>query len=188
MHQTGRFGYRKGEGYQVLELGYKGGELAMVVLLPDAVDGLPSLESKLAPRDFEAGPRQQVQVSLPKFKAESEFDLSRVLGSMGLTTLFSDAADLSGMDGRRDLSVSAVIHKAFVDVNEKGTEAAAATAIAIPGHRRVPLAAPRRVPRRSPVPLRHQGPPQRPDPLPRPPSPARGLMGDPLRLRGIRNG
>ncbi len=131
MHQTGRFGYRKGDGYQVLELGYKGGDLSMLIVLPDAVDGLAGLESKLDPKLFEAGPMQRVAVSLPKFKAESEFDLSKVLAELGLSLLFTDDADLSGMDGRRDLAVSAVIHKAYVDVNEKGTEAAAATAIGI---------------------------------------------------------
>ena len=68
---------------------------------------------------------------LPKFKMTSEFDLGDVLASMGMSLAFSDKADFSGMSAQEQLYFSAVIHKAFVDVNEEGTEAAAATAVAV---------------------------------------------------------
>jgi serpin B len=72
---------------------------------------------------------RKIEVYLPKFKLTSSFRLEKTLGSMGMPLAFSAKADFSGMDGKQDLSISAVIHKAFVDVNEEGTEAAAATAV-----------------------------------------------------------
>ena len=69
----------------------------------------------------------EVIVSVPKFKMTSKFSLAQVLQSMGMTDAFTDKADFSGMTARRELFISAVIHQAFVDVNEEGTEAAAAT-------------------------------------------------------------
>jgi serpin B len=73
----------------------------------------------------------RVAVAMPKFKMTREFELSKTLAAMGMPLAFSANADFSGMDGKTDLSISAVIHKAFVAVDEKGTEAAAATAVAI---------------------------------------------------------
>jgi serpin B len=74
---------------------------------------------------------QAVKVSLPRFRNESAFDLAQTLGNLGMSTALSEAADFSGMTGQRDLYIDAVIHKAFVEVNESGTEAAAATAVAM---------------------------------------------------------
>jgi serpin B len=71
--------------------------------------------------------RKQVAVSLPKFRAESSFSLRDALSAMGMPDAFSGSADFSGIDGRRDLVLSEVKHKAFIDVSEEGTEAAAAT-------------------------------------------------------------
>jgi serpin B len=68
-------------------------------------------------------------VYLPKFKMTSQFSMAKMLAAMGMPDAFSGAADFSGMNGKRDLFISAVIHKAFVEVNEEGTEAAAATAV-----------------------------------------------------------
>ena len=135
MRQVSNFTYAEDETAQVLELPYKGNELSMIVLLPRTVDGRKALEEKLTAENLkrwtDAASRKQVDVQLPRFKSTSQFELSKTLGALGMTSAFGEAADFSGMTGNRDLFISAVIHKAFVDVNEKGTEAAAATAVAM---------------------------------------------------------
>jgi serpin B len=118
---------------KVVELPYEGDDLSMLVLLPDATDGLATLEARLT-TDTVRGwtsdlARREVLVYLPRFSVESRFALAPTLGAMGMPLAFSDRADFSGMDGRRDLFVSAVVHKARVDVDEQGTEAAAATGV-----------------------------------------------------------
>ncbi len=134
MHKTENFGYTEAEDFQALELAYAGDDLSMVIFLPREVDGLAALEKKLSLENLESWlgglRRQTVQVSLPRFTMTSEFGLQEVLKSLGMTDAFSlPPADFSGMNGHKDLFISAVIHKAFVDVNEEGTEAAAATAV-----------------------------------------------------------
>ena len=103
----------------------------MVVLLPREPDGLSGVEDLLnthaLDRWLAQARKQKVAVFLPKFKLSAQFSLAKPLAEMGMTDAFSPNANFSGMDGARDLFISAVIHKAFVDVNEKGTEAAAAT-------------------------------------------------------------
>jgi serpin B len=133
MTQTARFPYLEGDTYQALELPYAGNDLSMVVLLPKQADGLPDLErqltaGKLRPALAKLRPTE-VQVVLPRFKVTGAFDLAGTLQALGMKTAFTEKADFSGMDGERDLFVSAVIHKAYVDVNEEGTEAAAATGV-----------------------------------------------------------
>ena len=119
----------------ILELPYTGGGLAMIVLLPKEIDGVRKVESELSPdnlaRWISALSEQEVLVFLPKFKTTNRFSLSDTLSSMGMIDAFSDTkADFSGMDGRPGwLYIGAVIHQAFVEVNEEGTEAAAATAV-----------------------------------------------------------
>lgn len=124
------------EGLKVLSLPYAGGDLSMIVLLPDDLDGLQKLESDLTSEKLEGWVkglrRQKVSVFLPRFKMSSEFSLGETLSAMGMPLLFDEErADLSGIATQDRLHVSAVIHKAFVDVNEEGTEAAAATGIVI---------------------------------------------------------
>lgn len=125
-------GYHEEPGLQVCELPYKGREVSMVVLLP-AAGRLGALEARLARGDLDAitdrlRPRT-VNVGLPRFKIEAQFGLNDPLIALGMRDAFSPGrADFSGMTGTRDLFVSAVVHKAFIEVNEKGTEAAAATA------------------------------------------------------------
>jgi len=133
MRQSDRFGYRETDGLQILELPYAGANLSMVVLLPREVDGLASLENGLTPAKLDEWlgglVKQEVAVTLPRFKLTSEFELGDVLARMGMPEAFTFEADFSGMSGSKDLYISAVLHKAFVDVNEEGTEAAAATAV-----------------------------------------------------------
>ena len=136
MHKLHRFAYASFPDLEVLELPYEGGDLSYLVLLPRERDGLLNLERRLTAGALDAWLAElaahQVRVSLPKYKLTSWFDLSAILKMLGLSTAFSaQRADFSGMTGRRELYISKVIHKAFVDVQEEGTEAAAATAVII---------------------------------------------------------
>ncbi|HVA65607.1 MAG TPA: serpin family protein [Elusimicrobiota bacterium] len=137
MVETGRFAYAETPTLQVLALPYSGG-LSMIVILPRTQDGLAALEKNLSAENvlglIGALSRRRVEVLLPKFKFSSGFGLVPVLKSMGMADAFTPpasgaGADFSGMDDRRDLWISGVIHKAYIDVNEQGTEAAAATAV-----------------------------------------------------------
>jgi serpin B len=137
MQQTAEFKHLEDGDYQALELPYATGDLSMLILLPKAVDGLSTLEKKLSPAWLDkVRSRMQIQeviVSLPKFKLTQSYALADILAGMGMPTAFEPGkADFSGMNGSTEkLFISAVIHKAFVDVNEKGTEAAATTAVVI---------------------------------------------------------
>ena len=115
---------------QAVVLPYVGNKLDMVIVLPRTVTGLDALEKKLDETDLEKRlirmPRQ-VDVYLPRFKLESEFALNDVLSSMGMPEAFSRTADFSGITTAERLHISFVVHKAYVNVNEEGTEAAAAT-------------------------------------------------------------
>jgi serpin B len=146
MHQKREFGFSENNDLQVLELPYSGDDLSMIVLLPRKTDGLAGLEAKLTVQNLAAWTgklhRQKVEVFLPKFKMTAQFSLNEKLSALGMTDAFTGKADFSGMTGNRDLYISAVIHKAFVEVNEEGTEAAAATAVVM---------AARSMPRPSPV-------------------------------------
>ncbi|MFI5458898.1 MAG: serpin family protein [Isosphaerales bacterium] len=134
MNLAGRFRYYDEAGFQALELPYKGQTLAMIVVLPRSKDGLTQLESSLTSSKLESwlsklSPRR-VDVSLPKFKLTSEYDLKDPLSELGMPIAFElGAADFSGITGTREFAISAVVHKAFVEVEEKGTEAAAATGV-----------------------------------------------------------
>jgi serpin B len=131
MSQTTDFRYLDGEGFQAVELPYLGGEMAMVILLPDE-GGFEAFEAGLDSERvgtiLEGMGSSQVTLAMPKFEFESEFMLGQVLAAMGMPSAFGDA-DFSGMDGTRNLVIREVVHKAFVSVDETGTEAAAATAV-----------------------------------------------------------
>jgi serpin B len=134
MHQTGEFGYLDEPDFQGLELPYVGNRLRMLILLPRKTDGLPELEKKLTPQALAAWlgrmDERKVQVSMPKFKLTSEFRLDQALRELGMKIAFEPGrADFSGMDGTHELYIGAVLHKAYVDVNEEGTEAAGATGV-----------------------------------------------------------
>jgi len=133
MNQTSNFGYTDTPAAQILEMRYAGTGMAFDVLLPTTVAGLPSLEKSLTVDNLTGWlghlATRNVQVSLPKFRAESQFSLRQALSAMGMPTSFTNKADFSGIDPKRGLAISEVVHKAFVDVSEQGTEAAAATGI-----------------------------------------------------------
>lgn len=137
MRREGRYRINEnndGLNCSAIEIPYKGGKTSMLILLPDDVEGLAKLEASLTPGKIVdilkglSSPRV-VDLRLPRFKVELATDLKRTLRGMGLESLFSKNADLSGMDGKGELTVTAAVHKAFVEVNEEGTEAAAATAM-----------------------------------------------------------
>jgi len=137
MNQTEHHPYAKAGGVQILELAYKGEELSMVLFLPKKVDGLASLEKSLTSENLQKWTRaledQEVNVVLPRFAAECGFNMKETLASMGMVDAFMRGkADFSGMNGavtgEERLFISQVIHKAFIGVNEVGTEAAAVTA------------------------------------------------------------
>jgi serpin B len=132
MRQTESFGYAKGEGYQAVELPYDGREMAMVILLPDR-DDFEAFEDSLDGDRVQAIIKdlkyQQVALTLPKFEFDSRFSLNQALAALGMPGAFSSRADFAGMTGNKDLFISDVVHKAFVSVDEEGTEAAAATAV-----------------------------------------------------------
>jgi serpin B len=132
MKQTESFGYTDGEGYQAVELLYDGGELSMVILLPLSgnfeafEEGLDAQQVSDIIGDLQFS---EVALTMPKFEFDSDFSLKDTLAEMGMPIAFSGAADFSGITGAPDLCISEVLHKAFVSVDEKGTEAAAATAV-----------------------------------------------------------
>ena len=132
MRQSEAFGYASGPGYQAVELPYDGRELSMVILLPDqdefeAIE--ESLDAEMLKSVITGVERRQVDLTMPTFEFESEFSLNDALAALGMGVAFSGDSDFSGMTGGRDLLISDVVHKAFVAVDEAGTEAAAATAV-----------------------------------------------------------
>jgi len=134
MYQSGKFGYTETPDAQALKMPYDGKDLSMVVLLPKKVDALGSLEKSLTTGSLAAmigrlrRPRK-VRVFFPRFKMEYKMKMKPILAKMGMPEAFGGKADFSGMTGSQDLFISDVYHKAFVKVDEKGTEAAAATAV-----------------------------------------------------------
>lgn len=130
--------YAETDNLQILELPYKGEELSMLILLPKNED-LKTVEESLNYKKLlewkHLLSNAEVEIYLPKFKFEESYDLSDTLNKMGMPTAFTlgidfgGKADFSGMTGKKDLNIDKVVHKAFVEVNEEGTEAAAATAV-----------------------------------------------------------
>lgn len=133
MRLEARLAYQRGDGYQAVLLPYRGGSLAMAVVLPDGplrelagrldgLDGVGGLLSGLLSADAE----RQVDLSLPRFRINSGFMLRDTLAALGVRLAFSDSADFGGIAPER-LAIGQVVHRAYIDVGEKGTEAAAAT-------------------------------------------------------------
>src|SRR6266545_2397633 len=136
MRDSHRTRYADADTVELLELHYEQHDLSMIVLLPKKVGGLAELEKQLTEANLAAWlPKLSehiVDVTLPKFTVTAEFMLKDALSRLGMPIAFDRVkADFSGMSTRERLFISHVIHKAFVDVNEAGTEAAAATAVVI---------------------------------------------------------
>ncbi|XP_053101900.1 serpin B4-like [Hemicordylus capensis] len=137
MFQSGRFKYAaiQEPPLQLLELPYVGKNLSMIILLPRDSTGHEKLASFLTSKNIgewlSSMYFQEVNVYLPKFKLEEKYYLKSTLASMGMTAPFEQRADLSGISEKQGLVVSRVIHQSFVEVNEEGTEAAAATGVGV---------------------------------------------------------
>lgn len=120
----------------ILELPYEGETISMLILLPTTVDGLPAVEKSLTETVLRNAMstlrKQEVKVYLPKFKMETAFQLKSYLSALGMSSAFDQRrANFSGINRDEEVFISEVFHKAFVDVNEEGTEAAAATGVVI---------------------------------------------------------
>ncbi len=131
-----RFGYLENNCFQCLELPYQGEEVSMLIILPRENDGLAHIEECFSAEKLEVCitplRKTRVKVHLPRFKTTSSFDLKQSLTALGLSDAFDpQLADFSGISGTRGLFIGAAVHKAFVEVNEEGTEAAAATGISV---------------------------------------------------------
>jgi serpin B len=142
MYQEAEIGYVQAKGYQAVELAYQGGDLSMLVFLPDKKNGLPELETRFSVRELndctDRMRERRVKLFLPRFRMTwGAIDLRPPLDALGMRlALTRFRADFSGINGHEpphedSLYISAVFHKAFVEVNEEGTEAAAATAVAV---------------------------------------------------------
>jgi serpin B len=131
MRGTAARAYRRGDGYQAVLLPYRGGGLAMAVVLPDGpVAALrPAIEAGGLRGLLDGTSRHQVTLSMPRFRLEAAFDLVPVLRRLGVSEAFTRQADFGGITAAERLAIGAVAHKAYVDVDEHGTEAAAATAV-----------------------------------------------------------
>ncbi len=132
MAQKHEYRYGVGNGLQIVELPYAGQDLSMLVLLPAERDGLAGLEEALTVENLARWTKNltstDVEVFVPRFEVTLPFRLDDTLKSMGMVDAFSAAADFAGM-AEGGVFIAAVLHKAFVKVNEEGTEAAAATAV-----------------------------------------------------------
>jgi len=134
MNQCGSYNYFEDPDIKVLEIPYKDSKASLVILLPNKKDGILELEKSIDYKYYldviGLFRTENVQLSLPKFKTTFKINLGNTLSQMGMPLAFSPKnADFSGMTGKRDLCISEVIHQAFIAVDEKGTEAAAATAV-----------------------------------------------------------
>ncbi len=135
MRQEGTFNYTKNENFEILQKNYEGNETSMLFVLPrknsiDEVEDMITTENLEEWRE-DLEPTEMKLVSIPKFNLSTEYDLKEPLKEMGMPTAFTPDADLSGMDGTESLFIQFVNHKTFIEVDEKGTEAAAATAVGV---------------------------------------------------------
>jgi serine protease inhibitor len=136
MHRIGDYSYAEAEGWQVLELPYQERRLSMLVLLPQTKGALAQEEKGLNPGKLakliqELHPHK-VEVTFPRFEIKGNYSLDSYLKGLGMSAAFGPQADFGGITTQRKLWIDLVLHKAWVKVVEKGTEAAAATGIVMP--------------------------------------------------------
>lgn len=137
MHQESQFNFAQDDLVKILELPYSTGDLSMILLLPQESDGMTELTAAITAEKLQdwlsrLSPANELPVAIPKFGFTAEFQLQTVLSDLGMTDAFTPgAADFTGISASEDLFIGDVFHKAFVEVNEEGTEAAAATAVTI---------------------------------------------------------
>jgi serpin B len=156
MHQKNKFRYLEGDGCQILEMPYKGirvfgslEHISMIIILPEKKDGIEDIGISLTTEKIENYLEKlnhiwerELNVIFPKFKIETEYKLNKTLYTLGMISAFSDGANFSGIAVDPPRYISQIIHKAFVEVNEKGTEAAAVTVIRMLGAGMVPIVEP----------------------------------------------
>jgi len=147
MHQKKKFQWLDEDGFQILEMPYKGirifgslEHISMIIFLPEKKDGIKDLENSLTNENIENYLEKlhkiwerEIKVVFPKFKIEKTYELKEILSTLGMTAAFSDGANFSGIAEDPPRYISQIIHKAFVEVNERGTEAAAVTALRMLG-------------------------------------------------------
>ena len=135
LYENNRTNYAEDGAAQAIELPYQGRNTSMVLILPkeEGAGGIGFVEQELADGKLAqwraALTPEKVSIYMPKFRLEETYGLEKVLSGMGMPTAFSDAADFGNMTDERNLKIGRVIHKVYVDVDEEGTEAAAATAV-----------------------------------------------------------
>ena len=147
MHQKKKFRYLEEDGCQILEMPYKGirvfgslEHISMIIILPEKKDGIEDIEKRLTNEKIENYLEKlnhiwerEINVFFPKFKIETYYELKKMLYNLGMTSAFSDGANFSGIAVDSPRYISQIIHKAYVEVNERGTEAAAVTALRLLG-------------------------------------------------------
>ncbi len=138
MHRVGSYRYFEGEGFQAVALPYSANRLSMVVFLPSKAEGPAAFEKKLAPEALagwiDGMTRRRVDLALPRFKMTASPAVVKALKALGMAKAFNPGeADFAGIADTRELFIGDVIHKAYIDLDEKGTEAAAATAVVMLG-------------------------------------------------------
>ncbi len=131
MRQSEEFMYVSGPEFKAIELPYAGNDLGMLLLLPAEGLSVEELETKLSPEFLDATlagmHKEEVMLGLPSFKLETEFSLNSAMKALGLSRAFSEQAEFNRITAEKGMFISSAIHKAFVEVNEEGTEAAAIT-------------------------------------------------------------
>ncbi len=157
MHQKNKFRYLEEDGCQILEMSYKGirvfgslEHISMIIILSEKKDGIENIGKSLTNEKIENYLEKlnhiwerEINVFFPKFKIETNYELKKILFNLGMTSAFSDGANFSGIALDPPRYISQIIHKAYIEVNERGTEAAAVTAIRVLGAGMVPIVEPK---------------------------------------------